>query len=157
MTFQIHALPEAPFVPLFSMSDEDLSNQNARRVVVESKPGTPCRVSLADAEVGETAILLNFEHQPNNTPYKASHAIFVRKGVEQARLAPGEIPEVLRIRLMSVRAFDSAHQMIEADVVEGRELEGIIEHMFEQPNIAYVHLHNAKQGCFAASVTRVSS
>ena len=155
MSFQIHALPESPFVDLFSIPDSELAKRSARRMVVDANPGFPCRVSLADAEVGETVILVNFEHQPNDTPYRSTHAIFVREGVEQVVMEPGEVPEVLRIRLLSVRAFDKAHQMIDADVVDGQELKGTIERLFENPNIAYVHLHNARPGCFSASVTRV--
>lgn len=154
MSFQIHALPESLFADLFSIPDSELAKRSARRVVVEANPGFPCRVSLADAEVGETVILVNFEHQPNDTPYRSTHAIFVREGVEQAVVEPEEVPEVLRIRLLSVRAFDEAHQIIDADVVDGQELRDTVERLFENPNIAYLHLHNAKPGCFAASVTR---
>ncbi len=154
MAFQIHALPESQFTELFALSDEELAQHSACRVVVDAKPGVPCRVSLADAEVGETAILLNYEHQPNDSPYRAAHAIFVRAGVRQARLQVDEVPQVLIERLLSVRAFDKAHQMIDADVTDPPELAGRIEGMFGNPNVSYLHLHYAKRGCFAASVTR---
>lgn len=89
MSFQIHSLPAEDFAGMFTLSDEELSKINACRQVVQSKPGTPCRVSMADAEIGETVILLNYEHQTANSPYKANHAIFVREGAAQARLAVG--------------------------------------------------------------------
>jgi hypothetical protein len=84
MSFQIHALPVETFKPLFGMSEQELARINAARIVVDEKPGYPCRVSLADAEVGETVILLNHEHQPAESPYRASHAIFVREHAGQA-------------------------------------------------------------------------
>lgn len=154
MSFQIHSLPAEDFADLFALSDEELSKINACRQTVQSKPGTPCRVSMTDAEIGETVILLNYQHQVANSPYNANHAIFVREGAAQAQLAIGEIPEVLRSRLISLRLFDSNHMMIDADVFQGEDLADAIKNAFENEQVAYAHLHNAKPGCFAASVTR---
>ena len=124
------------------------------RVVATEKPGFPCRVSLADAEIGEELVLLPFEHQPANSPYRASGPIFVRQGAMQARIAPGVIPELVRRRLMSVRAYDAAHLMIDAIVCEGDEAASVIRTMFDDEAIAYIHLHNAKRGCFSCAVHR---
>lgn len=44
------------------MSEKQLKFLNARRMVVESKPGTPGRASLADAEIGETVIVVHYAH-----------------------------------------------------------------------------------------------
>ena len=154
MTFQIESLRPDGFAALFAMSDEDLAGYNARKMVVTAKPGTPCRVSLADAEVGETVVLVNYEHQPAQSPYRSSHAIFVRQGVEQASPAIGEVPQVMLSRLMSLRLFDRDDMMIAPDVVPGAELSAAIGQAFGDPAVAYAHLHYAKPGCFAASVRR---
>lgn len=154
MTFQIRALPIEAFSKLFSMNDEQLREHGAVRRIVDASPGFPCRVSLVDAAIGESVILLHFEHQPANTPYRASHAIYVRESATQAQPKAGEIPEVLRRRLLSVRAFDEAGMMLEADVVDGRELRQTIERMFSDARASYLHLHNAKPGCYAARVDR---
>lgn len=155
MTFQISSLSYAPFAPYFQMSDQELRTRNARRMVVTASPGTPCRVSLADADVGETVVLLNYQHQPADSPYQAAHAIYVRKGVAQRQLAAGEVPEVIRSRPISLRAFDADHMMIDADVVAGEEIEAAINQAFAQEDVSYLHLHFAKPGCFAATVRRV--
>ncbi len=154
MPFQIHALPDSLFCHLFSPSDAELATWSARRVVVDAEPGFPCRVSLAEAEIGETVILVNYEHQPNETPYRSAHAIFVRDGAKQAFPRMGEVPEVLESRLISVRAFDRHHEMVAAEIVEGQKLAAAIPSLFENAEVDYLHLHNAKRGCFAASVTR---
>ena len=154
MSFQIHPLAPDEFRPLFLLSDDELREHNARRVEVTNKPGFPCRVSLEDAEVGETVILLNYEHQPERSPFRASHAIFVRDVAEPAQPAIGQVPQMLRSRLTSVRAFDRDHEMIDADVVEGSELEGVIERLLANSRAEYLHLHNAKLGCFTARATR---
>ena len=154
MSFQVHALPPEPFAHLFELDEDALSTHNARRVEVTSRPGFPCRVSLVDAEIGETVILLHYEHQTARTPYRASHALYVRQGVEQARPSRGEIPEALLLRPISLRAFDEAGNMIDADLASGAEVQSTIERLLQDPQVAYLHLHNAKPGCYAARVTR---
>ena len=155
MSFQIHALPPASFRSLFDLSEAELAKRQATRMIVNAKPGYPCRVSLVEAEIGETVILVNYEHQPGDSPYRASHAIFVRENAEQAFPRVGTVPEAIETRLISIRAFDGMHNMLDADVVDGSRLSDSIPQMLGDPGVAYLHLHNAKRGCFAASVTRV--
>ena len=154
MSFQIHALPPAQFEPLFALSSSELAKVRATRMIADAKPGYPCRVSLAEAEIGETVILVNYEHQSADSPYQATHAIFVRENAEQTFPDVGTVPEVLETRLISIRAFDDKHHMVDADVVDGSRLIESIPVMLQEPRIVYLHLHNAKRGCFAARVTR---
>lgn len=151
MTFQIHPLDPAPFAPLFALGDAELAAKHARRVTATSNPGFPCRVSLADAAVGETLILVNHQHLPGDTPFRASHAVFIREGAQPAQPAPGELPEALRRRLLSLRAFDAQSMMIDADVAEGEAAGARLAAWFARPDTAFVHLHTARQGCFLAA------
>jgi hypothetical protein len=155
MTFQIKAISAAPFTHLFQLSDEALKSHLAVRVIADSHPGYPCRVSLEDASIGETLLLIHYQHHSAATPYRASHAIYIRENARQAKPEPGEIPDVLKRRLISLRAFDQSGQMIEADVAKGPALADALEAMFQQALVAEVHLHNAKQGCYAAKAVRV--
>lgn len=154
MDFQIHALPPDAFAALFALSDAQLAEHGARRVVADEPGAFPCRVSLADAEVGDELILTNFSHLDEHSPYRASHAVYVRKGCKQAAPKPGEVPAVLAKRLLSVRAYACDHMMTHADVVDGKTLADSLRLMFSEPEVDYVHIHNAKQGCFAAKATR---
>lgn len=154
MPFLIQSLEPSQFGSLFAMSDAQLQQHHARRVVVEENPGTPCRVSLEDAEVGEEVILVHYEHQPADSPFRSSHAIYVRNNVAQSFLKAGEIPDLFVHRLMSVRAFNADHIMIDADAVEGTQLEPVLNRILDDPQVDYIHLHYAKPGCFAARVER---
>ncbi len=154
MTFKISALPAERFAHLFDQNEETLRTQGVERRVVDECPGAPCRVSLEDVALGERVLLLNYEHLPSRSPYRASHAIFIKEGARQAKPLPNEIPESLRRRLLSVRAFDAADMMLDADVVSGTELERVVEHMLADKRINYLHVHNAKQGCYHARVDR---
>ncbi|TPG56122.1 DUF1203 domain-containing protein [Sphingomonas glacialis] len=155
--FVLRGIDPAPFVPLYGLSDAALREHGALRMTVDASPGFPCRVSLEDAVVGESVLLLNYEHLPVDTPYRARHAIFVREGEAQAAYHVDHVPRQLAIRLLSLRAFDAAGMMRDADVVEGRDLVAAIERFFADPAIAYLHAHNAKPGCFAARIDRGSA
>jgi hypothetical protein len=111
-------------------------------------------VSLEDARVGETVYLLHYTHQAAATPFRASHAIYVREGVACAAVPPGEVPEMIRNRIISLRAFDASGMMVNADLAEGEVVATRIESLFQHPDTDYLHLHFAKQGCFAARVSR---
>ena len=154
MSFRISGLPLAGFAPLMGRPDAELARHGVIRMQVDRRPGFPCRVSLRDAEPGETVLLLNYEHLSVATPYRSRHAIFVRENAEEVHPEIDEIPESLRIRLLSLRAFDRAGMLRDADVVQGSDLAAAIERMLAQPEVEYLHLHNAKPGCFAARVDR---
>ena len=154
MDFQIHALDPAQFAPLFYQTNDALAQAKALKKTVDASPGYPCRVSLVDAKVGETVLLVNYQHQPARSPFQAAHAIYVREHAEQAFPRPGTVPELFRNRLISVRAFDERHLMTNAEIVEGACLDEAIHALMNDSYVAYLHLHNAKLGCFLARVTR---
>jgi len=154
MSFQLVGIPFDAFSPLFSLNDAELAARGAQRVVATGKPGFPCRVSLADAEIGEELLLLPYEHQPALSPYRASGPIFVRKDARQRALAVGELTDYVRLRLLSVRAYDSADLMIDQAVCDGKDVAAEILRMFDNLQVAYIHLHNAMRGCFSCRVNR---
>lgn len=154
MAFRITGLSPEPFRHLFGMAEDDLQRLGVRRYVVDKSPGYPDRIEMRDAEPGETVLLLNHVCQPADTPYRASHAIFVREGAARAYDAVDEVPPVLRTRLLSLRAFDTEGMMRDADVVEGAMIEGVIARMFADPAVAYIHVHNARPGCYAGRIDR---
>jgi hypothetical protein len=138
---------------MFAMSDPELHQLGARRVFADDAR-MPCRVSMAHARIGEELLLLNYEHQPANTPYRSTHAIYVCKLADQAYDAVNVVPEVLTSRLLAIRAFDATHMMIDADVCEGVQAAQMFEHFLSNPDTSYLHVHNARRGCYAGRVAR---
>lgn len=154
MGFRITGLPAEHFSHLFALSDEELATHGAvRRIADRRTPGYPCRVSLTDSRPGDELLLLNYEHHAVNSPYRMRFAIYVRNG-ETTYDAVNEVPEQLRSRALAVRAFDSNAMMVGRELVDGRELEAAIERLFADPAAAYLHVHFAAPGCYAAQVER---
>jgi hypothetical protein len=154
MSFRISGLDPAPFRSLYGLGDEALAERGVLRVVADSRPGFPDRVELRDAEPGESLLLLNYAHQPADTPYRASHAIFVREGAEAAFEGKDRLPEVLRIRPLSLRAFDGSGMMVDAALTPGSEAEEAIARLFAKPGADYIQVHYATRGCYAARIDR---
>lgn len=154
MSFRITGLSPEPFRHLFGLSDAELSSHNVKRYVADRKPGFPCRIEMRDAEPGKTLLLLNHVCQPADTAYRASHAIFVREGATQKFDKVDELPEVMRVRLLSLRAYDADGMMVDADIAEGNDVETLIERLFSNPWVSYIHAHNARRGCYSGRIDR---
>lgn len=154
MRYVVKGLDPSMLAHLRQAPDEKLQTVGARRVVADARPGYPCRVSLEDAKVGERLILLPFAHHEADSPYSASGPIFIReRAVAQARLLD-ELPEPLRIRLLSIRAYDTNGDMVEAEVVEGAVADRVVRLFLERVDVAFLHVHFARRGCYAARIER---
>ena len=151
MSFRITGLSAQPFEHLFGLSEAELAAEGALRYRGE---GLPDRVELRDTVGDESVLLINHEHQPADTPYRSRHAIFVREHAGTPFDAVDTVPDALRRRLLSLRAFDAAGLMVDADVADGTAVEGLIERLLAQPEVAYVHAHFARRGCYAALIRR---
>ena len=158
MDFRISGLPAEPFQRYFPMTDAELHAHGARRVVATETDLNlmpPCRLSLRDAAVGESSILLHYAHHTAATsPYRASGPIYVREGVTQTASFVNHVPAQQRIRLLSVRAYDADGIMVDAEVLPGENLEALIARYFARDDVAFLHAHNARRGCYSCRIDR---
>ncbi len=153
-TFQLVGLDHEPFCALFDLSNVELAAQGIVRRIADSDTGFPCRISLEDAGVGDELLLLNYAHHLVPSPYRASGPIYVRRGQAKQVLAPGVIPGYVTRRVISLRAYDAEYMMRTAHVSEGAAVAPILEALFADSSVAYVHLHNANRGCFSCLARR---
>jgi hypothetical protein len=155
MSFAITGLPIEEFRPLFGLADAALAARGIIRRTADTKPGFPCRVTLEDADAGETLLLLNYESHKAATPYRSAFAIFVRESAKAAPIYIDELPPVMMMRPIALRIFAADGMLIGADLGrDGAETKAKIEAIFADPNAAYIHAHNAMHGCFAAAISR---
>ncbi len=156
-SFRLVGISPEPFAPLLDLGPEELAALGARRVTATEKPGFPCRIGLVDAEPGDELLLLPFEHQPENSPYRTSGPIYVKVDAARSSLGVGEIPDYVGLRQISLRAYDADHMIVGAEVYAGDFVRAGIEQQFADPRVSYIHLHNAKRGCFSCRVERVAA
>jgi len=153
INYRVRGLDPAPFKPLFDLSDEELAERGVVRMTVDS-PTFPCRVSLTDRAIGEKVLLLNHVSHEVANPYRASHAIFVTEGEDQAADYLDEVPPVFEKRILSLRGFDADGMMADALLTQPGDADAGIRKLFVNPDIETIHAHNATRGCFSAKIER---
>ena len=154
MTYRITGVKREPFEHLFGLGDAELAALNARRVVADKKPGFPCRITLEDANPGESLILTNYVSHDVATPYRTAYAIYVREAALESAVYDNALPPVFRQRPLSLRGFDGEGMLRGALLALPGEAEDKILELFENSEIAAIHAHNAAYGCFAAKIER---
>lgn len=154
MNFKIYALDHKEFTPYFNLSDIELEKIGVQKMIVDEYPGYPCRVSLEDAEIGEEVLLLSYNFHKTNSPYNAKGPIFVRKNKATREYSKNEIPKMLLHRLLSFRGYDKNGIMKSAITESGQKSKEIIEEIFENNDIEYIHIHNSSPGCYNCEVKR---
>ena len=154
MAYTIRGLSAEPFRALFALDGDALAAVGAVAVTADASGGFPCRVSLRDAESGERLILVNHVSNTSATPFRASHAIYVREAAEQAAAFEDEVPDCLDRRILSLRGFDSAGMLRLARLSAAGEAEPGIAALLADPGIAVIHAHSAAAGCFLARIER---
>jgi hypothetical protein len=153
MTYRITGIDPAPYRHLHRLSDEELASQGIVRMTVND-PTFPCRVSLTDRPIGEKVLLLNHTSHDVSNPYRATHAIFVAEGADEAAEFVDRIPPVFEKRVLSLRGFDAEGMMADAILTQPGEADSGIRKLFENPAIETIHAHNAVRGCFSAKIER---
>lgn len=149
MTYRIQGLDPARFA-----DSEALIAEGAIRMTAGDDSGYPCRVTLQDAEPGETVLLLNYLHADVQTPFRSRHAIFVREGAATASRYEDVAPPYLEQRPLSLRGFDRAGMILAATVAEPGGADAGIRGLLNDEEIDYVDVHHAAWGCFLARAER---
>ena len=108
-----------------------------------------------DAEPGEDLLLVNFEHLPVGNPYRSCYAVYVREGASEsgANIATKCPTSLLRACCRCAR-FGTDDMLMAGEVIEGTELDPLLRAWLADPATGFIHVHNAKPGCFAAEVRR---
>jgi hypothetical protein len=121
----------------------------AVRVRVDKPNAFPCRRCLQDGEVGETMRLLSYDPFVGASPYSGPGPIYVHDR-DCTPFDGQDIPDQLTRRLLSVRAYDERHMLLDAEVIDGTELGDTARRLLH--DASYLHVHNARPGCFAARI-----
>jgi hypothetical protein len=123
-------------------------------VTADSPNGYPCRHCLRWAQPGERMVLFPFAAIAPGRPYSESGPIFVHAEPCERYAATHEFPPAFRNGRV-LRAYNSHHAIIAAEVADGEEPEALIERFLEQPETAFVHVRSASHGCYTMEVERL--
>lgn len=154
MVYRISGLNPGDFAHLIGASDAILAKHRALRMVVDGQSVVPCRISLRNSEPGESVILLNHVSHDVATPYRSSFAIFVREAARTAAEYIDALPPSFEGRPLALRGFTADGMLHNAALALPGEGDSGIRTLFDDPDIAYIDVHNAAHGCFAARARR---
>jgi hypothetical protein len=154
MSFIVSGLPLETFQPLFALSDPELTERGVVRRLVGEDDRAPCRITLEEARPGQSVLLLNYEHQTAASPYRSAYAIYVNEAATATKRLQDELPRVFLGRPLALRAFNAQGFLVGAELTDYEQVRLGITRQFADPDTAYIHVHNAIPGCYAARVDR---
>ncbi|PAJ71724.1 hypothetical protein CJF42_25165, partial [Pseudoalteromonas sp. NBT06-2] len=76
--FIIKPLSHNTFSHLMKLNQQKLALHKAKWIMVDSNPGYPCRVSLAEVGLGERVLAIPYCHHDVDSPYRASGPIYTQ-------------------------------------------------------------------------------
>jgi len=122
-------------------------------ITVDSPESSPCRHCLRWAQPGERVILFPYTAIPSGHPYSETGPIFVHANDCQRYSSTNEYPADFRDGRV-LRAYDSNHNIIDAQVANGSEPEVVIESLFQNADTAFLDVRSVTRGCFTFRVQR---
>jgi hypothetical protein len=105
------------------------------------------------AQPGERVILFPYAAIPLGHPYSESGPIFVHADQCKRYSATDAYPADFRTGRV-FRAYDQRSNIIDAQVVDGREPELVIQELFENSETAFLDVRSVTHGCFTFRVQR---
>jgi hypothetical protein len=123
-------------------------------ITADSPRGYPCRHCLRWAQPGERMILFPFAAISPGRPYSESGPIFVHAEPCERYAATHAYPPEFRSGRV-LRAYNSQHDLIAAEVANGEGPEAVIERFLQKPETAFVHVRSASHGCYTMEVERI--
>jgi hypothetical protein len=99
-------------------------------------------------------ILFPFAAIPPGRPYSESGPIFVHAEACERYRATEEFPAAFREGRV-LRAYNSQHDIIAAEVANGAGPEAVIERFLQKPETAFVHVRSGSHGCYTMEIERI--
>ena len=126
---------------------------------VTAAGGEPCRDVLRRARAGEELILASFTPFAKSGPYKEYGPIFVLanasdEDVRRDALPPAGTPTNYLREQFVVRAYSSAEEIVDAQLVGAATFAETVEKFFASSDTAFLHVRFPTYGCFACRIDR---
>ena len=132
-------------------------DDNGNSIVrMPSDGAAPCRHCLREAGAGETMLLGSYYLPGPTGIYWTPSPIFLHAESCDAYTGTDEIAEIVRSRMVSVRAYDAA-QMCLYDLghaTDGAGIDPFLARAMADPRTSFVNIHTAKPGCMLCRVER---
>jgi uncharacterized protein DUF1203 len=151
---KITALPTA-LVRALQSGGLDANDQKPE-TTHSSGPGNPCRHCLKNIPEGQDMLILAHRPFPALQPYAETGPIFLCADSCE-RYAEADIPEVLTTSPdYLLKGYNQADRIVYGTgaVVEAGTLANRAVDIFENPDVAYIHIRSSRNNCYQARIDR---
>ena len=153
MTFRCIAIRTDDAVRLRHAATDDFGHAVQR---FELERTYPCRHCLREASGKTGMLLLSYQTPRPKSVYGQPTAIFLCAAGCARFNEPDTIPDIVRNRVVSFRAFRADGMMIydANEIVEGDGQALAVRRIFSRDDVAYINAHTAKAGCLLCHIDR---
>lgn len=126
---------------------------------IDAQGTHPCRHCLREASGEKGMLLLSHRASQPKSVYGHPTAIFLCAHDCARFEEPDTVPEIVRNRHVSLRAFTADGMMLYSanELAEGADHEAAIRRIFDREEVAFINAHTAKAGCLLCHVARGQS
>ena len=115
----------------------------------------PCRSCLTVFVPGEGRLLFSYAPNQYDHPYNEVGPIYIHEKECHPYTETEMFPPELRTRApLTLRCYADNGIMVGGKLVGDRPVEAVIERLFEDPEVKYLHARTASVGCFIARIER---
>lgn len=154
--YRVFPIPDSVVRRIREERVDDFGHPVSVSVATENDTG-PCRSCLRVFLPGEGRLLFSYAPNPCEHPYNEIGPIYIHEK-ECGPYADHQLfPVELRTRRpLALRCYRSDGVMVGGELVGQRPVEEVIETLFRNGEISYIHARTATVGCFIARIDRVN-
>lgn len=155
--FRVFPIPDSVAVKIREERKDDFGHELSISVATENDSG-PCRSCLRVFRPGEGRLLFSYAPNQHDHPYNEIGPVYIH----EQRCSPysdfASFPPELRTRRpLTLRCYAADGLMVNGELVGDRPVEDVIETLFQDKRIAYLHARTASVGCFIARIERAAA
>jgi hypothetical protein len=153
--FKVSPIPDPIARCIRDQRIDDFGHRLSVSVATENDTG-PCRSCLTVFAPGESRLLFSYAPNRCDHPYNEIGPIYIHENECQPYSNYEVFPPELRTRRpLVLRCYAQDGRMIDGELVGERPVEKVIERLFDDPEVKYLHARTATVGCFIARIERL--
>lgn len=157
MPVLFHALPTDD-VRKLQAGQPDYYGQVPERAVSDGD-GTPCRHCLSNTPEGDTMLILSYRPFFDNQPYAEVGPIFLCGGNCERFEASEYLPPILRTSPnYLIKGYGADDRIVygTGQIIAPDNMVNACDAIFEDTDVAYIHVRSARNNCYQCKVTRAA-
>ena len=152
--FRVFPIPNSIALHIRENRVDDFGHTLSVSVATENDSG-PCRSCLTVFRPGEGRILFSYAPNQHDHPYNEVGPVYIHEKECRPYADQENFPPELRTRRpLVLRCYADDGMMVGGELVGDRPVEEVINSLFAESEIKYLHARTATVGCYIARIER---